>query len=272
MCLCTLLFAFGGMVSSPVGAQSNDILNRLNRLENELETMNRAVYRGEKPPQPLHRAEEARATGTSGNAEIRLQQMERQIRDLTGQSEKQEYELQTLKETLNMLSNRLTLQIEDNQKKALDKNPLAFEIKPPEIKGMKTVLPKGSAETTLYEKSFDLLKNEKFDAAEEGFGNFLEKYPDHTLASNAKYWLGEVYYVQGQYEAAAKVFAQGFQKYPESVKAPDNLLKLGLSLAGMGKVKDACVTLSQVKVKFPKGYNTVVERSEKEKNRLDCGA
>ena len=51
--------------------------------------------------------------------------------------------------------------------------------------------------------------------------------------------LGETYYVRGDFPNAARAFAEGFQKYPKSGKAPDNLLKLGMSLQAQGKPEQA---------------------------------
>ena len=272
-------------VASLAQAQSNDVLNRINRLENELDTLNRAVYKGEQPamptqipsapPTPLYNTSSGGASNLGG-VEIRIQQMENQVRELTGQMELQTYEIDQVKERLDTIIARMDAQQEQQQQQAAaqpPQNPFgAVDIKPPEIKGMQTILPGGKNETSLYEQSFAALKAERFSHAQDGFEDFLEQYPNHALASNAKYWLGETFYVQGKYDAAAKVFAQGFQSYPESTKSPDILLKLGMSLAGMGKTRDACVALSQVKVKFPNGYDAVVDRAAKEQQKLSCSA
>ena len=69
--------------------------------------------------------------------------------------------------------------------------------------------------------------------------------PQDYLAGNAQYWMGETYYVRGRYQDAAVTFAEGYQKYPTNSKAPDNLLKLGMSLGQLGKKADACVAFAQ---------------------------
>ena len=90
------------------------------------------------------------------------------------------------------------------------------------------------------------------------------------LAANAKYWLGETYYVRGEFKKSARIFAEGFQSFPESAKAPDILLKLGMSLAGMDKQREACVALSQVAIKFPAGNDPVLQRADQEMEKLGC--
>src|SRR3546814_2032630 len=71
------------------------------------------------------------------------------------------------------------------------------------------------------------MKQRDFAGAETAWKAFVEKHPDHDLAANGLYWLGETYYVQGNYAEAARTFLKGFQRFPDSNKAPDNLFKLG---------------------------------------------
>ena len=70
----------------------------------------------------------------------------------------------------------------------------------------------------------NLIKN-RFDAAEKGFQQFVEKYPKHQLAENAIYWLAETHYARQNYKTAAQTFLTAYRKYPKGNKAPDNLLK-----------------------------------------------
>lgn len=223
------------------------------------------------------------------NNEIRLQQLETQIRDLTGRLEEQDNEISQLKEKLLDLQNAQiksqnsagASQIEvptrdpapmPNPKAGLN-TTLPFET--PELSGIKTKPVTAGNElpmeaTAQYESSFAALKAKNYDMAQEGFEDFLKNNKGHLLSANAKYWLGETHYVRGEYKEAAKTFAEGFQTYPESAKAPDMLLKLGMALNGMGKEDDACVALSQVAVKFPLAGNDLLARATAEMDRLGC--
>ena len=100
----------------------------------------------------------------------------------------------------------------------------------------------------------------------------MQMFPNDDRAGNAQYWLGETFYVRGNYAEAAKVFAQGYQKYPKSTKAPDNLLKLGLALSQTGKKQDACVTLMQLGKQFPSAAAVIKQRADDEMKKLNCGA
>ena len=64
--------------------------------------------------------------------------------------------------------------------------------------------------------------------------------PNDPLAGNAQYWIGETYYVRGQYKNAADAFLKGYKKYKSSEKAPDTLLRLGMALAELGQKDAAC--------------------------------
>ena len=81
------------------------------------------------------------------------------------------------------------------------------------------------------------------------------------MAGNAQYWLAETFYVRKQFERAAMAFAAGYQTYPDNIKAPDNLLKLALSLARIDKQEDACVALKQLGEKFPKAPSNIRRRA-----------
>ena len=69
---------------------------------------------------------------------------------------------------------------------------------------------------------------------------------------------------------AARAFAEGYQKYPDSGKAPDNLLKLGMSLGEIGSKSDACTALGQLDTQFPGAPANIKERATSERQRLGC--
>ncbi|MET4805320.1 tol-pal system protein YbgF [Limibacillus sp. MBR-115] len=134
---------------------------------------------------------------------------------------------------------------------------------------VKVTLPEGSVEAQ-YEFALSLLRQTRFDEAEVALGSFLEKHPDHILSSNAKYWLGETYYVRGDYQNAAVTFAEGFQEFPNSAKAPDNLLKLGMALGQLGDNENACATFAQLQQRFPTAPANIQQKVQLERQRFGC--
>jgi tol-pal system protein YbgF len=120
-----------------------------------------------------------------------------------------------------------------------------------------------------YERSYENLLRRQFGDAEAGFRGFLEKHRDHSLAGNAQYWLGETYYVQGEYKQAAQAFLTGYRDFPKSRKAADSLLKLGLSLDRLGQKQQACAAYSQLDDQFPKATEAR-KRAQTELKRAGC--
>jgi tol-pal system protein YbgF len=121
----------------------------------------------------------------------------------------------------------------------------------------------------LYEKSNESLLRRQFGEAEQGFRDFVVKYPEHNLAGSAQYWLGETYYAQGQYRDAAKNFLSGYQQYPKSRRAPDSLLKLGISLNKLGQTQQACASLGAVGQQYPNAVDAK-KRAQAEFRRAGC--
>ncbi len=115
-----------------------------------------------------------------------------------------------------------------------------------------------------------LLKQQDFAKAETAFKAFIADHPKDKLAGNAQYWLGETYYVRHDYQKAAFAFAEGIEKYAKGPKAPDSLLKLGMSLARLDRTQQACTAFSRLKESFPKASETVKHRAASEQQRLKC--
>lgn len=255
-----------------------DVEGRLNRLENELETLNRAVYRGEKPPTlPPINAESA------GNLEVRMQQLESQLRDLTGQVEQVTFEQQQINSRLDKLESMPAPQqtppqpAPATQTPEINPRPDDASVQQPtqdqeqSSSTMRTVRPLPASDAaSQYEQAFAYIKSGDYGAAEESFSTFLKVYPDHALTPNAMYWLAESYYVRNQFDKSAKAFAEAYQKYPGGPKGADNLLKLGMSLSGLGKTEEACIALGQLAREYPAGPTTILRRGEQEQDRLNC--
>jgi len=65
-------------------------------------------------------------------------------------------------------------------------------------------------------------------------------------------------------------FAEGVQKFPKSSKGPDTLLKLGMSLAQLNQVRDACATLGLLGSQYPEAAGAIKSRAQQERTRLKC--
>ncbi len=121
-----------------------------------------------------------------------------------------------------------------------------------------------------YDEAFNALRQAKYDEAEKAFSVFLKNHPKHHLTENAKYWLAETFYVRGKFQEAAVSFAEAYQEFPKGAKAPDNLLKLSMSLGSLNRKADACTTLGELFKKFPTATAVTKNRAEQQKKTLGC--
>jgi tol-pal system protein YbgF len=122
-----------------------------------------------------------------------------------------------------------------------------------------------------YDSAMDLLRAGDYTSAERGLELFLDLNPDHPLASNAAYWLAETFYVRKNYAAAASGFARNYQTYGKTApKAPDNLLKLGMSLFGLGEAEKACLSYTELAKEFPNAPTHIEQAVSRERARADC--
>jgi tol-pal system protein YbgF len=122
----------------------------------------------------------------------------------------------------------------------------------------------------LYSTAYGYLIQRDYAAAETAFDDFLRQYPNHALAGNAIYWMGESLFVRGQYRAAASAFLKGYQTYAKSEKAPESLLKLAMSLQRLGQKDAACSSFSELSVKFPNAPARVKSAVQSERQRAGC--
>lgn len=123
-----------------------------------------------------------------------------------------------------------------------------------------------------YERAFTLLRQANYPEAEQAFKNFIDTNPKDKMLDNAKYWYGETLYVRGRFDESAVAFADAYQQNPQGNKAPDSLLKLAMSLGALNKTSDACVTLHELKTKYPNAAPTLKARAEDQRVRLKCPA
>ena len=131
------------------------------------------------------------------------------------------------------------------------------------------VLPKGTAKEK-YAYASGLLRQAQYDRAEIALKAFIDVHDNDPLASNARYWLGETYYVRSAYVQAAEVFLDGYQRDPKASKAPDMLLKLGMSLARLEKTREACAAFARLTADFPKVSAGIKNALARERKRNNC--
>lgn len=225
---------------------------------------------------------------SAGRVEVRLQALEEQIRRLTGRLEEAQHQVTVLKDRLERMQGDIDLRFRDMAGAtpaeparpgpatappakegvlgALPQRDMdAIKLQPP----VKAGLPAGSVKEQ-YEYAFGLVRSDPA-AAQAAFKEFLAKHPSDALAGNAHFWLGETYFINSDFQQAAVSFLTVYQKFPQSPKAPDSLLKLGQSLAGLGKKTEACAALAKMIKDYPTAADLLKRRATAERTKLGCG-
>lgn len=291
---------------APALAQEHDLsplLDRLDRMEREMNQLQRQVYRGgggENASVPV-------ASGDSAmvSAELRMDQLETNMRTLTGRIEEANFGLDQIKtrfdKFLGEVDSRLSALEHGGDHAAPPPSsgaqassspsssaPVAAARQPGAVGVLGQIPAGGGAQTASkgpapetaelkgatpqeqYNYAFGLLRQADYATAEQALRLFVRRYPNDPLAGNAQYWLGETYYVRKDYANAASAFAEGFKKYPQGGKAAENLLKLGIALGNLGQKKEACLTFGQFDSAYPKAATTFKERLAQQKKQFGC--
>ncbi len=132
-----------------------------------------------------------------------------------------------------------------------------------------SLLPNKPAEEQ-YEFAVSFMKIGDYETAEFALKEFIEKNKDHDLAGSAQYWYGETFRIRQLYSDAATAYLDGYQNYPKSKKAPDNLLKLGITMVQLGEKDQGCKMISGLKKEYPKASKSVLQKAQYEQKKFKC--
>lgn len=319
-------------------AQDAQTIDRINRLERDLQTLQRQVYRGGTPPASSSGGGSLTDAGSDGSSaanrlNARIDELENQIRQMTGRFEEVEFassqanrRIDKLVEDVDFRLNQLERGGQPQGQQSAPQTGSVEQVKPSAqqqgVPAAGTPVARGSTSSTpgqaptkegvlgsmpadaqgrplntpnqpqqtaratppasakgklpagtpqeRYNYAYKLLVQSDYADAESAFREFLGAHPQDALAGNAQYWLGETYYVRGQYEPAAQAFLQGYQGYPKGAKAPDSLLKLGMSLSAMKKNPEACAALGQLGKEFASAPPHVKDAAIRERTKIGC--
>ena len=132
-----------------------------------------------------------------------------------------------------------------------------------------SLLPNKPAENQ-YEFAVSFMKIGDYETAEFALKEFIDKNKDHDLAGSAQYWYGETFRIRQLYSDAATAYLDGYQNYPKSMKAPDNLLKLGITMVQLGEKDQGCKMISGIKKEYPKANKSVLQKAQYEQKKFKC--
>ncbi len=122
----------------------------------------------------------------------------------------------------------------------------------------------------LYQVAYGHVLAGDYAQAEQEFRDYLDIFPKGEKAADANFWMGEAQYSQGKFSDSAKTFLNAHQAFSSSPKAPEMLLKLGMSLAQLDNKETACATLREVGKRYPNASSAVKGKVKSEQSRLAC--
>ena len=263
--------------------QVGDLVNRLNALEAEVARLRVAPRAG------------------GGASLARLDQIEAELRRVTGLVERLDFEqrqartanaerMKALEERLNALEDRGSAVSVAPERPAEDRPPATVDTAAdaplyqpypganagpdapdPYRPAPPPVAASGQSAQALYDEGIQLLQRGSYDRAGAQFESLVAAHEGDPLAGQAQFWLGDMHFRLGRYEQAATAFLASFRGWPEGPKAADSLLKLGMTLATIGKTEEACLSFSQVPARYPSASPSLLRRAEIESQRARCG-
>ncbi len=123
---------------------------------------------------------------------------------------------------------------------------------------------------TMYNAAKSAYDSGAYDRAGKLFGEIVEQYPKHALASSAQYWLGEVYLKKGEYNKAKVAFKDGFDDYKNGNKGADSLYRLGTTFELLEDNHRACLVLASFDDEYPNADKELKSKVNVEKIKLNC--
>ncbi len=263
----TMLFLCVSLVAAlPVGAatQSDILYDKVERLEKDVMTIQRKIYRGEVGTSGTSSATVTGSMGSLDDLYAQIDEQKNVIQTLTAKVDTLEYNQKQLEERLNKMNTDIDVRF-NMAAKNMSSNTSSTASKTATSSNASKLSAKEA-----YDKAYKIMEKGDYQTAEKEFTAFMRDYPKSDLVGNANYWLGETYYARKLYEQAAGIFADGFTKYKNNTKAPDNLLKLGLTMNNLGKKQDACTAFKSLPIEFPKASQTLKNRAKAEAKKLNC--
>lgn len=184
--------------------------------------------------------------------------------DTYSQMQQMQQEIQTLRGTVEQLSNELELMRKQARERYLDLDTRINQLRggsaaaAPAAAGAEAVegvAPASASadDKTLYDQASELRRQQKFDESIAVMEDLLKRSPDGMYAPYCEYWLGEMYMVVKpvQLDKAKAHFITLIGNHGDHVKVPDAMYKLGKLFASQGEKAKAKATLNELVKKHP---------------------
>lgn len=138
--------------------------------------------------------------------------------------------------------------------------------------------PAAGAEAAAYQQALDLANSSRYLEAAGAFEAFLQRHPKSQWAANARFWVGESFYLSRDYKRAIKEYQIFLEKYPKDAKAAEAILKQGNSFYELGLMDESRAFYEKVASSYPSSKEAQAAKAkmkrvdEKKKGGQPAGA
>ena len=278
------------------------IKQQLDRIMEEVKDLNKAVFNKSFDNEKLNALDESIDTERFTSIDIRIYDLEKDIKNLTLQFEEILFKLDDISNDMADLESELILKLEksnieskkenienyqdtteedleieekntlgkivisDNNKAENDKDSSEINVEKEKNSLLKELSSLNPEEQMQY--ALDQMMKKNYNDSKNILDYFIKNFPENQLSGSAHFWLGKIYLFETNYRKAAIVFGEGVQKFPNSIKAPEMYYELAKSLKEMDKISESCKTLALL----AKNYegNKFTKDPEKIKDKLNC--
>lgn len=109
-----------------------------------------------------------------------------------------------------------------------------------------------------------------YAGAQAAFTQYLQAFPEADDTGEIHYWLGESYFVRGQFNTAAESYIASMRADQNGSRAPDALVKLAAALREVGQAAEACAALASFDTQYPNASQASRDKAVREANRTGC--
>ena len=127
-----------------------------------------------------------------------------------------------------------------------------------------------SNETLTFDQALLSFNAKDFSSALTSFQSFNELYPQSINVVESHYWLGKTNSELKDYKAAASAFLEAFSLSPNGLFAWKSLLGLAIALGDLGQFDQGCLTLGELKSRFPDKFHNNQDEIVIAEERLKC--
>jgi tol-pal system protein YbgF len=199
----------------------------------------------------LTQAEQLLQGSALAEMSARIDQLETQLRALRGELETQGAEQAALRKQLADLASELDRRLVVPAAPAAVPGVASVAAPAAEPAAAAAVGPDTLGPVQRYQLAFEALRAADYPKAIAGFDDMIARYPDHALATNARYWLGRSLFLQSDHARAVDAFTAALAGPLESAKAPDALLKKAQSELALGRREAARATVDELLQRYP---------------------